>query len=293
MAEPRGMERRDALQWWCRLTLQGFAASFAIVGTLFFLFPDGTIRFLNGVGAFLGDFTPAPPSALRFWVSLSLGYMALVTALAYLAQRDLRRRDLLALLALAKGVSSFTCLGYYLFSSDAFVYLANFLVDGSIAMATIAIWFVVPRLTTPPLQAAGAGPLHDPSVGRALNALLEAMVPAGGPFKEGARDTAALHDIEAFAGGLVSPRAFALIVRLLDLSPFVLPPVRLRRFSRLPLDDRVHLLEAWEQSRLMPRRQAIHLLKLLITSQFYSRPEIAVHLRYPQPLVRVPRDEVT
>lgn len=292
MTESRGIERRDALQWWCRLILQGFAASFAIVGTLFFLFPDGTIRFLNGVGAFLGNFTPAPPSALRFWVSLSIGYMALVTALAYLAQRDLRRRDLLALLALAKGVSSVTCLGYYLFSSDAFVYLANFLVDGTIAVATIAIWLIVPRVTTPAPDAAGAGPTHHPSVGLALNALLEAMVPPGGPFKEGARDTAALRDIEGFAGGLISPRALALIVRMLDLTPFVLPPLRLRRFSRLPLDDRVHLLEAWEQSRLMPRRQVIRLLKLLITSQFYSQPEIAVHLRYPQPLVRVPRNEV-
>src|SRR3989304_6347302 len=120
MAEPREMEQRDSLLWWCRLTVQGFTASFAIVGTLFFLFPDGTIRFLNGVGAALGDFTPAPPSELRFWVSLSIGYMVLVTALAYLAQRDLRRRDLLALLALGKGVSSLTCPRFYFISHAVF-----------------------------------------------------------------------------------------------------------------------------------------------------------------------------
>ena len=45
---------QEAVAWWCRLVLRGLAASFAVVGSLFFFFPDGTIHALNAVGAALG-----------------------------------------------------------------------------------------------------------------------------------------------------------------------------------------------------------------------------------------------
>ncbi|HUK61813.1 MAG TPA: hypothetical protein VLV15_00730, partial [Dongiaceae bacterium] len=77
-----------------------------------------------------------------------------------------------------------------------------------------------------------------------------------------------------------------------DLTPYVLPPVRLRRFSSLSLSDRVVSLDAWEQSRLPPRRQFIHLLKLLVMVHFYSRPEVTTQLHYQHPLERVPRTGV-
>jgi hypothetical protein len=119
-------------------------------------------------------------------------------------------------------------------------------------------------------------------------ALLEALIPPGGPFPEGASTVGVSEEIERFVAGAGRAGTFGLGLRLLDISPFFLPPIRLRRFSRLPLDDRVRLLEAWEGSRLWPRRQVLHLFKLVVFSHFYERPEIQARLGYPRPLDRVP-----
>src|SRR5213080_4669994 len=81
------------------LLFAGLALAFAATGLLFFLFPDGTVRALNAAGSPLG-FPPAPPSALRFWLSLGLAYMVLVTLLAAQIARDPRgRAHLMPLLA--------------------------------------------------------------------------------------------------------------------------------------------------------------------------------------------------
>ena len=216
-----GTRRVRVTEWWCVLTLRALAASFLVVGTLFFVFPDGTVRVMNAVGSALGNFPPAPASALRFWLSLSTGYMALVTALAYLAQRDLRqRRDLVMLLALGKGVSSLTCLGFYWWSLGAFIYLANFLVDGSITLMALAIWSAVPSLNAT-AQPAAAPP--------AFAALLEAMIPAGGAFPEGADGTALAKELETFAAGAGAsvPAALRLAVRSGTDAPAPARPLRL------------------------------------------------------------------
>jgi hypothetical protein len=292
MDKSERVQQRTA-EWWCRLTLRGLAASFAVVGAIFFFFPDGTVRVMNAVGGWLGDFSPAPASALRFWLSLAIGYMVLVTALAYLAQRDLwRHRDLLLLLALGKATSSLTCLAFYRYSLDAFLYLANFLVDGSIALAAVVIWFVVPSLERPAGNPAASGTGRGERAAHpAFPALLEAMVPAGGPFQEGARESVRAADIDAFMGGGGTSRTWRRGLWLLEFSPFFLPPLRGRRFSRLSLEDRVRMLEAWERSPLVPLRQLLHTLKMLVMIQFYSQPQIQARLGYPDPLVRVPRTE--
>ena len=119
-------------------------------------------------------------------------------------------------------------------------------------------------------------------------AFVEAMVPAGGPFEESARDALRPADLAEFTGG---PRALNLALWCIEVAPFVLPPWRWQRFSRLALADRVALLDAWERSRFVPLRQLVHLLKLLVMVNFYSRPEIENRIGYPHPLVRVPRAE--
>ncbi len=273
-----------------RLTLRGLAVSFAVVGTSFLLSPDATVRSLDAVGAALGDFTPAPASELRFWLALAVAYMVLVTLLAWLAQRDLARyRHLLAILAAGKGSSSLFALGFYWFSADAFIYLANFLVDGAIAVGVIWIWATVPQLGLPrvAVESDESGPQPH-----ALHALLEALVPAGGPFPEGASTPAMAEAVVAFASRAGGAAALRLFLGLLEISPFLLPPIWLRRFSRLPLADRVRLLQAWEDSALWPRRQAFHALKLTVMSHFYSRPEVRAHLGYPRPLERVPTNDL-
>lgn len=130
-----------------RLVLQVFAVSFAVVGILFIVTPDQIVRNLDAFGTVLGTFEPTPRSELRFWVSLAFAYMVLVTLLAGVAQRDLRRyRHLLPILAAGKAASSLTCLLYYGLSLAAFPYLANFFIDGSITLVVLWIWSDIPRL---------------------------------------------------------------------------------------------------------------------------------------------------
>jgi hypothetical protein len=291
MSDAMPAPSRKRAEWWCRLVLRVLALSFVVVGAIFLFFPDATIRTMNAVGALLGEFTPAPASALRFWLSLTTGYMVLVTAFAYLAQRDLQRhRLMLLLLALGKGTSSLTCLGFYIGAHDAFIYLANFLVDGSIAATALLIWVLVPSMSA----AAETRPArYDLTAERVFNAIVEAMVPGGGAFEEGARGTIGIGEIESFiaAAGPGAPRALRVLLRLFELTPYVLPPFHWRRFSHLPLTERTLVLEAWEQSWLVPRRLAMHVLKMLVLTHFYSRPEVAARLRYPHPLERVPRPQ--
>jgi hypothetical protein len=294
MSQDRELRHRS-LEWWCRLTLQVLAVCFVVVGAQFLFLPDATVRGMNALGSWLGDFTPAPASALRFWLSLATGYMVLVTALAYVAQRDLRRhRDLVAFLALGKGTSSLVALGFYLYASNAFIYLANFYVDGSITLMALAIWLAVPSLgDSASADTAAAGMRREAPPVPAMNAMLEAMIPSGGAFAPGARELPIGRDIETFVEGLApaARRAMRVGLRLFDFAPFFLPPLRRRRFSRLPLEERIAVLEAWERSRFAPRRQAIHTLKMLAMIHFYGRPEIERQLGYVQPLVRVPRPE--
>lgn len=286
---------RDSREWWCRLTLQGLAASFVVVGGIFLSMPDVTIRALNANGAWFGDFTPLPISSARFWLTLATGYMTLVAALAYMAQRDLRRhRDLLGLLALGKAVTSLSGLGFYLYATDAFIYLANFFVDGAITVTVLVIWAIVPSLGPPrdsarPPARSDGGPVAQDPVG---DSIAEAMVPAGGPFEEGAARTAVFRDVTAFVSGTApfAPQGLRFALWLIEVSPLFVPPLQMRRFSRLPLDRRVKILEAWEGSRfLLLHRLIVHGLKLLVMTHFYAKAEIEARLGYPHPLERVPR----
>src|SRR5438093_13692459 len=128
----------DSLDRALRVLFGGLAVAFAVTGLLFFAVPDGTVRLLNAVGRPL-RLPPAPASALRFWLSLGLAYMVLVTLLAAAIARDPRARaSLMPILAAGKATSSLTCAGYFVTSSPAFIYLANALVDGTLALTALA-----------------------------------------------------------------------------------------------------------------------------------------------------------
>ena len=102
-----------------RALFWALCVAFAATGLTFFAFPDATIQVLNTTGHALG-FPPAPASSLRFWLSLGVAYMMLVTLLAAAIARDPRgRADLMPILAAGKATSSLTCLGYFVGSSPA------------------------------------------------------------------------------------------------------------------------------------------------------------------------------
>ena len=246
------------------------AIAFATTGLLFFLFPDGTIRALNAAGSRFG-FPPAPASELRFWLSLAVAYMVLVTLLAAEIARDPQgRAHLMPILAAGKATSSLTCLGYFVASSPAFVYLANFLVDGSLALLVIGAWAVA--------RAAGdAGADRDAAL---LRAVLDALVPRGGPFATGAADTDLDAALVRYFGSLhrLGPLGLRLLLLAIEYGTVVFE--RTRPFSRLDPAARERALAAWETSRLGSRRQLLASLKLLALMHFYERPEVWAGIGY-------------
>jgi hypothetical protein len=254
-----------------RFLFAALAAAFAATGLLFLCFPDGTIATLNAAGRPFG-LPPAPPSALRFWLSLAVAYMVLVTLLAATIARDPRgRAHLMPILAAGKATSSLTCLAYFVGSSPALVYLANALVDGSLALLVLAAWGFV-------WATGDAARARDAEL---LRAVLEALVPRGGAFPTGAADT----DLDAAVAryfAAVDPRLGALGLRLMlravEYGAVVFE--RTRPFSKLSPEARERALAAWEGSRLGPRRQLLASLKLVALLHFYERPDVWAAIGY-------------
>jgi hypothetical protein len=276
------------------LVLRSLAVSFAAVGLVFLLAPDATLSFLDSAGALFGRFDPTPKTGARLWLALAVAYMLLVTLLAWLAQRDLSKaRPYLGLLFAGKAASSLLALAAYASVSTSFPYLANFIVDGAIALVVAWLFVSAPGLAASRVSAAGrvrrarerALSMREAS---RLDSVLEALAPAGealDPKTAGPSVAPAVIGYTRAAGGLGALRALLLA---LELSPFVLPPVWFRRFSKLPLEDRVRVIEAWESSRFWPRRQAMAALKLAVLPHVFGQPEVLRALHYPDPLERVP-----
>lgn len=247
------------------------AISFAVVGFIFLSVPDGTVRFINAVGQIFGVFQPAPESALRFWLSLGFSYMALVTVLAGLIQSDPRGyRHLMPVLAIGKFCSSFTCLLFFVFSSPAFLYFVNFLVDGSITLLVLGCYAWLGMAEEPASAdrfVAGTKPI--------LDAVIGTLLPDGGVFKLGGRETSLERDLWQYFAEMHGrgPLALALLLRGLDYGPYVFGP-RPARFTRLSVPERERYLAGFERSRFAVRRQLLASLKLIAMLHFYDYPEV-------------------
>ena len=262
---------------------QLLALSFAVVGMIFFLFPDGTLRVINAAGAVFRIFPPAHPSVLRFWLSLGVSYMALVTILAVMIQSDPRRyRHLMPVLAAGKFCSSFTCLLFFAFSSPAFIYLLNFLVDGSITLLVLGcyLWEGITE------ESAARGGWTRRS-GLILDAVIDTLLPAGGAFAVGGRDTALASDLWQYFAALHvrGPLGLELLLGVLEYGPFLFGPRRIR-FTRLSPVEREQYLAGFEHSRLAPRRQLIAGLKLIAMLHFYDYPEARAAVGYDSGYLR-------
>jgi len=222
-----------ALDRLLRLLFSALAAAFAVTGLLFFCFPDATVATLNAAGRPLG-FPPAPASPLRFWLSLAVAYMVLVT-----------------------------CAGYFVASSPAFIYLANALVDGTLALTALGAYGLV-------WATSETGAARDREL---LKAVLDALVPRGGAFPIGAADTDLDETLARYFARLhpFGPAGLRVLLRAIEYGTVVFE--RTRPFSRLDPAARERALAAWETSRLGLRRQLVASVKLLGLLHFYERPE--------------------
>jgi hypothetical protein len=247
------------------------AWTFAVVGLTFLLAPNGTVRTINAVGGLFRIFPPAPQSDLRFWLSLGFAYMALVTILAWRIADDPRaNRPLMPVLAAGKFASSFTCLLFFLFAEPTFLYLLNFLVDGSIVMIVLGcyLWLgVVDRAAQAATQPHGR-------VAELLRLVTSTMVPEGGAFASGAATVQLDQTVWQYFGRLhpLGATGLTAILYVIELGPYVFGPRR-RRFSRLTAGEREAHLVGWETSRFAARRQLLNGLKLAVMLHFYDTPD--------------------
>lgn len=260
------------------LVYRGLAVAFLLTGATFFVFPDGTVDFMNSIGATLG-FAPAPAMGHRFWLSLGSAYMAVVTVLAWLIAADpIGRRPMMLALAAGKATSSLTCLLYLVTDAGYFIYLANFLVDLSLAVLAL-VTYAATRNAAPGSSGTHAGQGSGAKLGESgrgkLAAALEGMLPPG-------VDTAELGgQIEAYFGALgpTGPGALRGMLSFLEVSP-LLTLHHARRLSRLTPAQRLHVLEAVEGSRLALLRLPLQGFKLIVMMHYYERPEVKRAIGY-------------
>jgi hypothetical protein len=118
------------------------AVSFAVVGILFIATPDGVLHRIDQLGDALGSFAHAPRTEEKLWLALGFAYMTVITGLALVVSLDpARYRPMLLVLAAGKAASSLAAGAFYL-EHDVFIYLLNFLVDGSLVLTVLGCWAV-------------------------------------------------------------------------------------------------------------------------------------------------------
>jgi hypothetical protein len=138
--------RGEAAEKLVVLGLRLLALSFAVVGILFIATPDGVGDVISDLGDSLGGFTRAPETQEELWLALGFAYMVVITGICLVAQADVvRYRPLILVLAAGKAASSLASLGFYLFDSDVFIYLLNFLVDGFLCLLALWLWSLAGR----------------------------------------------------------------------------------------------------------------------------------------------------
>lgn len=128
-------------------TMRALALTFAVVGILFIAVPDGVIDTIDDLGGWFGSFAEGPRTEQRFWLALGFAYMVAITGIALLVSLDVaRHRQLLLVLAAGKAASSLAAGAFFVWDRDVFIYLLNFLVDGSLVGVALACWAAAGRV---------------------------------------------------------------------------------------------------------------------------------------------------
>ena len=111
----------------------GLAAVFAAVGVVFLAIPGKVLAAFNRMAEGMG-WAVSPTDAHTLYLVLAVAYMYLVTLLAVQMARYPDSRIFSRLLWQAKAASSILSLGLFVFQERYLLYLANFAVDGAIAL---------------------------------------------------------------------------------------------------------------------------------------------------------------
>lgn len=113
--------------------------AFAATGALFLAAPDRVLTFFNTLSLSF-DMSPAPVTGRGFYLVLAVGYMYMVTLLAFFMFRHPEGGRFPLLLVHAKLASSALSLVFFLLHARYLIYLANFAVDGAIGLLVLAMY---------------------------------------------------------------------------------------------------------------------------------------------------------
>jgi Na+-driven multidrug efflux pump len=112
---------------------------FAVVGLLFLFIPNEILRFFNNTSCYFG-LPSTPLVGVSFYLILAVGYMYLVTIVAYYMYRNPKNKIFPMLMANGKLASAF--LSFYLCIMDKpyLVYITNGVVDGLIGLMALLFY---------------------------------------------------------------------------------------------------------------------------------------------------------
>lgn len=124
-----------------RMTGLGLAGTFAVVGVIFLAIPGKVLAAFNWLAAGLGwpESTTQPHT---LFLALAVAYMYVVTVLAWQMARHPDVRWFPWILVQAKAASAIVCIGLFALQEHYLLYLANFVVDGGIALL---VWWLCLR----------------------------------------------------------------------------------------------------------------------------------------------------
>jgi len=117
---------------------------FAVTGLIFLLIPDKVLVFFNTLSPFFG-LPQSPVISWNFYLILTSGYMYLVTILAFLMFKHPENRTFPFILIHGKVASSVLSLALFLVQAHYLIFLANFIVDGIIGLAVLALYLKMRR----------------------------------------------------------------------------------------------------------------------------------------------------
>ena len=137
-----------------RMTGRGLAGTFAVVGVIFLAIPGKVLAAFNWLAAGLG-WPESTTQPYTLYLALAVAYMYVVTLLAWQMARHPEVRPYPWMLVHAKAASSLLSIGLFAFQDQYLLYLANFVVDGAIALF---VWWLCLRR---PAGGAAGGPAPE------------------------------------------------------------------------------------------------------------------------------------
>jgi hypothetical protein len=117
-------------------------AVFAATGLIFLFIPEQVITLFNNISSNL-KMSESPVTGLNFYLILAVGYIYIVTLLAFLMFRHPENKYFPQILTHAKIASSVLSLALFIFHAHYLIYITNCFIDGFIG--GVVIWMYVKK----------------------------------------------------------------------------------------------------------------------------------------------------